>query len=499
MKRRICLAIWAAWCGSVAAQLLPVPEITRVSVAPADGEVVVEWEMPSSSVPIDGFIVFRFNPALAANFGIDTIYDASARSYSFHPDAKSHLSPALPDVRTTTVPFTVAAFRNTPWTLSLRSVEHYNLQSVCRYDSCAAEIQLRWHPYRGWNSALDRYTVMRLHEGVPIPVAEIPATDTVYNIQGISENTAYTYYVEATRNDGITATGYKTEKFTQMPLPPAYITADLVQYNGNDIAEITFSIDAAAQTFDYELLGSSRPDQSFASLGALHLTGERITLSDTQTRRQAYYYQLAAWHVCKNRYTAVSNIATALWLTIVRDGQANTLQWEAFKDWGTPTIHRLYRKAGNGAETVIATFVDNGERMTFRDDAGMLSNTDMLCYWVEASPETASPVVQKAISNSVCSQPESEIYIPDAFTPNGDGNNDHYYPSFSYPPEEYLFIAYDRTGTKIFESKTPQDGWDGRLRNGRAANEGVYGYFIRYKTVKGKVTEKRGTFVLILP
>jgi gliding motility-associated-like protein len=499
-KKWICLAIGAAWGWSVAAQLLPVPEITRVSVAPAGGDVTIEWKMPSSSVPIDGFIIFWLNPALAANFGIDTIHDTSVRSYTFHPDTKSHLSPTLPDPRVTTVPFTVAAFRNTPWTLSLRSAEHYNIQSVCRYDSCAAEIQLRWHPYKGWDNTSITYTVMQLSDGVPIPIAEVSAADTAYNIQGISENKEYVYYIEAKRQNGTMATGYKTEKFTRMPLPPSYITADVTQYNENSIAEITFSIDAAAQTFAYELLGSSRPDESFfASLGASNITEEHITLHDVQARHRAYYYRLAAWHICKNRYTAVSNIATALWLTVVQDGQTNTLQWDAFQKWETPAVHRLYRKTGDGAETVVATFADNGERMIFRDEVGNLPHTGMVCYWVEASPETASPAPQKAISNSICLQPESEIYIPDAFTPNGDGKNDKYYPSFSYPPEEYLFVAYDRIGTKVFETKNPQDGWDGRLQNGRAANEGVYGYYIRYKTAKGRVKEKRGTFILLLP
>jgi gliding motility-associated-like protein len=500
MKSSVLACIALLCCAAVQSQTTPdQPVLQSVSVAPVSGDVTITWEMPDppiSPIQVDGFIVFWLNIRSADNYVIETIHDPSVRSYTFHPDAKT-LSPPMPDPRKTTLPFTVAAFRDIPWASSLRSDEHYNLQVTNRYDSCRAEISLNWHPYKGWTS---HYAVMQIPTGGGIP--ETVATglkDTAYTITGIEENKAYTYYIEAIRDDGVTATGYHTSKYTQMPLQPDYISAMATRYNGEGIVEITFLIDPAAQTYAYEMLGSYAPDAPFASLGAFDPVSEqKITLPDIQTRESAYYYRLAAWHVCKNRYTAMSNTVSALWLSMQEKDQVNTLQWNSFIDWGSTANYQLYRKIGHRQETVIANFTD-ADKDSYQDDISDLPADGDLCYWVTARPEIPASAEQQAISNKICLQPESEIFIPQAFTPNGDGKNDQYRPFFSYDPQEYLFIALDRNGAKIFETKNPNEAWDGRLRNGKPANEDVYGYFIKFKTAKGSVVEKHGTFTLIRP
>ncbi len=90
---------------------------------------------------------------------------------------------------------------------------------------------------------------------------------------------------------------------------------------------------------------------------------------------------------------------------------------------------------------------------------------------------------------------EQELYLPNSFSPNGDGLNDRFAPLFSYPDaiESFQLLVYDRWGSLIFETRDPNAGWDGR-----GAPLGVYAYLIRYKTsgwaerlVKGSVTLTR--------
>ncbi len=55
------------------------------------------------------------------------------------------------------------------------------------------------------------------------------------------------------------------------------------------------------------------------------------------------------------------------------------------------------------------------------------------------------------------------IYLPNAFTPNGDGTNDTYRP-FMNPAAEietYLFQIYSRWGERLFSTTDPDSGWDG--------------------------------------
>ena len=77
------------------------------------------------------------------------------------------------------------------------------------------------------------------------------------------------------------------------------------------------------------------------------------------------------------------------------------------------------------------------------------------------------------------------------------GINSEFKPFFSYSPEEYVIYINDRTGAKVFEAKDENMGWDGRLMNGKPANEGVYTYYLKYTTKLGRFVQKTGTFVLI--
>lgn len=59
-------------------------------------------------------------------------------------------------------------------------------------------------------------------------------------------------------------------------------------------------------------------------------------------------------------------------------------------------------------------------------------------------------------------------YIPNSFTPNkSDDNNDLFTPIFTsgYNPSSYNFRVFDRWGTVVFESTTPNIGWNGKYKN----------------------------------
>ena len=69
------------------------------------------------------------------------------------------------------------------------------------------------------------------------------------------------------------------------------------------------------------------------------------------------------------------------------------------------------------------------------------------------------------------------IYVPNAFTPNGDGVND-VYKVFPRGSLKFLDLAiYDRWGEKVFESYDPDQGWDGTFR-GQKDDPGVYVYVL---------------------
>ena len=94
----------------------------------------------------------------------------------------------------------------------------------------------------------------------------------------------------------------------------------------------------------------------------------------------------------------------------------------------------------------------------------------------------------------------NDLWIPNAFTPNGDGTNDVFYVRGN-PQNTTIekFLIYNRWGNKVFEATNilPDDitkGWDGTFK-GEPAQFEAYGYEVvaRFnngskKTLKGNVT-----------
>ncbi len=56
-----------------------------------------------------------------------------------------------------------------------------------------------------------------------------------------------------------------------------------------------------------------------------------------------------------------------------------------------------------------------------------------------------------------------EVYIPNAFTPDGDMRNDYWKPVFDDPltVSDYLLEIYTRSGQLIFETRDPIQYWNG--------------------------------------
>ena len=73
------------------------------------------------------------------------------------------------------------------------------------------------------------------------------------------------------------------------------------------------------------------------------------------------------------------------------------------------------------------------------------------------------------------------LWLPTAFTPNGDGKNDQYGPEhYCYTPFFYYdFSIYNRWGERIYQTDNPDRKWDGRWR-GVQQDAGTYFYQLSY-------------------
>ena len=91
------------------------------------------------------------------------------------------------------------------------------------------------------------------------------------------------------------------------------------------------------------------------------------------------------------------------------------------------------------------------------------------------------------------------IYIPNAFSPNGDGINDLFEAQPTADSEIEGLQVFDRWGELVFQSKPGQFGWDGTFKGKLQPQQGVYTYIVRYFDKRhGQHVFKSGDMVLVL-
>ncbi len=93
----------------------------------------------------------------------------------------------------------------------------------------------------------------------------------------------------------------------------------------------------------------------------------------------------------------------------------------------------------------------------------------------------------------ICGPPD--LYVPNAFTPNGDGDNDVLYVRGNNITDMTLRI-YHRWGEKVFESTNQSKGWDGTYK-GKECDPAVFVYYLDVTCRGGETYQEKGNITLI--
>lgn len=88
------------------------------------------------------------------------------------------------------------------------------------------------------------------------------------------------------------------------------------------------------------------------------------------------------------------------------------------------------------------------------------------------------------------------LYVPDAFTPNGDGKNDIFRPILIGMKSLKFFKVYNRLGQLIYSTNIINQGWDGNFK-GAPQDPGVFVWMAQGEDYLGKIIFKKGSVTLI--
>ena len=158
-----------------------------------------------------------------------------------------------------------------------------------------------------------------------------------------------------------------------------------------------------------------------------------------------------------------------------------------------------------GDTTQIFTTVDDGYTYDWENSSTLSDPTisNPLVFPEETTVYTLTIVDEDGCTNDIqflvvvqvgpCDDPN--IFFPNAFTPNGDGEND-VLRLMGNNIEEMHLVIYNRWGQKMFESFDQNIGWDGTFK-GKLLSPDSYGFYLTARCVGGEEYYKKGNVTLL--
>jgi len=100
-------------------------------------------------------------------------------------------------------------------------------------------------------------------------------------------------------------------------------------------------------------------------------------------------------------------------------------------------------------------------------------------YTIQVS-NTCQEIIREIQVPAPAAAAEQLLYIPNAFSPNGDEKNDLFLPApaSGVEVEDYAFRVFNRWGGLLFETQSLQEGWDGTVK-GQRQNTGLYIWYVK--------------------
>jgi gliding motility-associated-like protein len=207
-----------------------------------------------------------------------------------------------------------------------------------------------------------------------------------------------------------------------------------------------------------------------------------------------YYVEGASGTMVSSR-TAVNITIPATLATPVVTVESSTFRSITFS-WNAISGATAYEVSRDGGITWTAP--SSGAAATTHVVSGLQPNATITLQ-VRAKGttvcQTSAPGRLTGAANNGGSAGETEIFIPNTFTPNGDGNNDVFYV-YGNAIVKVKMRIYNQWGQFLYESQQLQNGWDGSYK-GQMQPNGVYVYYIDLTLNDGTTTMRKGTITLL--
>ncbi|MBW8050682.1 MAG: PKD domain-containing protein [Cytophagales bacterium] len=372
----------------------------------------------------------------------------------------------------------------------------------------------------------------------------VPSSDTLKNPVGICYDTAGTYDViltvtNASGTDDTTFTGYIT--VNSCPAPVANFTASDTVICEGDTVNFT-ALSPNTTTWAWLFPGGTPPVSNDSTFSVIYSSSGTYSVTLTVSNVNGSDTLIQTSYITVNPLPTVNlgaDITFCIGDSAVLDAGASfsSYLWQdgsANQTLTTDTAGIYFVKVTDlngceGNDTVILTvnsllpvanfgYSDSSLTVTFTDSS--VNETMWVWDFGDGNTDTVqNPVHTYAIagsynvcliagnacgSDSICDSVTAKVikiqlFIPNAFSPNGDGENDVFRIIGSGITKIYLAV-YDRWGVRVFETEDIKEaietGWDGKYKR-KEQGMAVFVYYVKVKFVDGTSDTKKGDVTLI--
>lgn len=469
------------------------PHIDSVSIL-NNRHVIIGWQR-SVSEDCAGYRLYKKQET---GIGWDLLQEIN------HPDTLFAIDSSFEHVCDSERVYCVVAFDHCGNSTPINEAQQlHNL--VCflpTLDTCNAIIKLSWLPLGMYDLSpqLGGYQVLYSKDGDPFQIDGIaPPNTTSYTFDHPERNSSYKFILRAINNlQTSSASSCEHELFAALPQKPQF---GFIRYASvrNNYIDICIEVDTQASSPTYEILKSfTGAEGSFQTIKTLQPTGSNflcITDSVVNVKKHSYHYQLNTLDSCSHILEAPTTVQSILLNTTTNTESQIQLHWTEYEGFiNGIEKYDVYRSTDNHlftkiSETFEPTFIDANRDSenymeTFFYQVAAISN--------DINPDTAWSNISQYLLKSFT------VFFPNAFRPNGTVNN-IFRPIFSgIEVEEYQLIIYNRWGSPIFSTTTPNDGWNGKTEQGKNCDAGTYIYQFLMSDKAGNRYHNTGFVVLVL-
>jgi gliding motility-associated-like protein len=167
----------------------------------------------------------------------------------------------------------------------------------------------------------------------------------------------------------------------------------------------------------------------------------------------------------------------------------NAICFTHYTQWAAGIKHyEIYRKDdGNLPYQLIGTQSDT----SFLDYDVPFTGGQFL-YLIKAISNNGDAY---SYSNTLELNQQPDVFVPNAFSPNGDGVNDLWRPTAIFVNQIDVWV-FNHWGDNVFTTNSEQIYWDG-TKNNKICESGIYTFKITYSDFNGGRFEKKGTITLL--